>query len=71
MPGGCVSLNGVDIVFEKLEETGSDEELAKNKKLHKRVKKGLDDYIKERYHAMLYDVSLDSTNETAELLRTF
>lgn len=48
-----------------------DDTLISDKKLHKKIKKGLDSYIAERYNAMVYDVSLDSTKETAELLRTF
>lgn len=64
-------MSGIDIVFEKLEEEGIDGAIETDKKLHKRIKKGLDEYIKERFYAMLADVSLDSTPETAALLKMF
>lgn len=61
-------LEGIDIIFDKTEELGVEIDLIRDKKLHKRLKKALDDFIKERFHAMYYDVSVD-TKETAQLLR--
>lgn len=71
MRDGCACASGVDIVFEKLEEMGIETAIESDKKMHKRVKKGLDEYIKERFYAMLGDVTLDTSPETAALLKMF
>ena len=54
-------VEGVDIIYDKLEEMEMPANLASTKKYIKRIDRALGKYIKERFIAMLSDIRFEKT----------
>lgn len=52
-------IEGVDIIFDRLEDLDIPESEIETKKYSKRIDKALGKYIKERFNAMLADVRFE------------